>query len=124
MLPLGNKEINRMKLAVVGGRDFEDYRLLYDSLWPITRFDTEIISGGARGADSLAERFAMQCLLNYTEFPADWEQYGKRAGYLRNKLIVDECDQLIAFWDGESKGTKHSIDLAKKAGKLYKIVRY
>jgi hypothetical protein len=113
-----------MKLAVVGGRDFDDYQLFCWHLFGLHLPITTIISGGARGADSFAKSFALNLKFEYIEFPADWGKYGKRAGYLRNVQIVDECDLLIAFWDGESKGTKHSIDLAEKAGKLYKIVRY
>ena len=49
-------------------------------------------------------------------YPADWEQYGPRAGYIRNSEMAKVATHLIAFWDGRSKGTKHMIDIARKAG--------
>lgn len=117
-----------MKLAVVGGRDFDNYDLVQDAVLTLGITygvcDFIIISGGARGADALAKKLAQCWNYPYIEFPADWEKWGKRAGYIRNHDIVEACDKLIAFWDGKSKGTKHSIDLAEKAGKLYQIVRY
>lgn len=75
---------------------------------------TEIISGGAKGADSLAERYAKERGHKITVYPADWETYGRSAGAIRNELIVLNCDQVIAFWDGKSPGTKITIRLARK----------
>jgi hypothetical protein len=77
---------------------------------------SEIVSGGARGVDALGKRYAEENGLLYTEFPAEWDKYGKSAGYKRNVLIVDHAEYLLAFWDQKSPGTKHSIDLAKKKG--------
>lgn len=108
-----------MKLAIVGSRDFNDYEFLkkiidYHSC-------TQIISGGARGADRLAKRYAAEHGIPIKEFLPDWDTHGKAAGYLRNEQIVETCDELVAFWDGESRGTKHSITLAEKASKpVYK----
>lgn len=117
-----------MKLAIVGSRSFDNYGYMQWKLdflrieankigihwnWK----DVEIVSGGARGADSLAEEYADRHLLGLKIFTADWDDYGKSAGYKRNKEIVDYADIIIAFWNGESKGTKHTIDLANKAGK-------
>jgi ankyrin repeat protein len=67
----------------------------------------------ASGADILGKQYAIDRKLNYIEFPADWNKYGKRAGFIRNQEIVDNSDFVIAFWDGVSNGTKHSIELAK-----------
>lgn len=117
-----------MKLAVVGSRDFDDYDLVQDAVLTMGInygiSDFIIISGGAKGADSLAKKLAVCWGYPLIEFLPDWRLHGLKAGYLRNKQIVDECDYLIAFWDGKSKGTKHSIDLAERAGKLYKIIKY
>lgn len=108
-----------MILAVVGSRGFNDSglvnRVLLDH-WP-----DEIVTGGAGGPDSWAEAFARIHRLPCRVFYPDWNKFGKKAGALRNKQIVDYCDQLIAFWDGTSKGTLISIELAKKAGKLKKV---
>jgi hypothetical protein len=114
-----------MKVAVVGSRSFNNYVYLWEVLHAIDlRLCVnkgspihEIISGGARGADTLAEQFAKKENLPLKVFPAEWDKYGKSAGFRRNQQIVDNCDILIAFWDGESRGTKHSIDLATKQNK-------
>lgn len=77
----------------------------------------EIISGTARGADKLGEQFAEKYDLKVIRFPADWDNKGKAAGYIRNKEMAvysskdKELGVLVAFWNG-SKGTKHMIDLA------------
>ncbi len=108
-----------MKLAVVGSRSFDDYEFLKKILdyHPCT----QIISGGARGADTLAKRYAVEHGIPIIEFIPDWDIHGKSAGFLRNEKIVQACDELIAFWDGESRGAKHSITLAENASKpVYK----
>ena len=116
-----------MKLAIVGGRDFDDYALLaniiFSSLCPLD-FIMEIISGGAKGADHLAENFAENNDIPLTVFPAEWDKYGKSAGFIRNQLIVDNCDMVLAFWDGQSRGTADTIEKAKKAKKPTFIIYY
>lgn len=77
---------------------------------------TKVISGTAKGVDTLGEYWAKENNIPIWRFPADWDQYGKRAGYLRNQQMADVADALIAIWDGESKGTKHMIDIAVRAG--------
>lgn len=96
-----------MKIAVVGSRTFSDYILLKSVLNLAAKygFVTEIVSGGAQGADSLAKKYAQEHNVSYKEFPAQWDIYGKSAGFIRNKLIVEYCDMVIAFWDGKSRGT-------------------
>jgi len=81
-----------------------------------------VVSGGAPGADSLAEKWAKENKKMLTIYPADWLNLGKRAGYVRNTDIVKNSDMIIAFWDGKSKGTKHTIGLAQKMGKECKII--
>jgi len=76
-----------------------------------------IVSGGAYGADALAERFAREKGIPTIIFKPDWDKYGKSAGFKRNILIVNEADVVVAFWDGFSKGTKNSIELAEKSKK-------
>jgi hypothetical protein len=77
---------------------------------------TEVVSGTARGVDSHGEWFANRYEIPIKRFPADWDNYGKRAGYLRNQEMCDYAEQLICIWDGESRGTKHMITIAKKKG--------
>lgn len=115
-----------MKLAIVGSRSFMDYELLISKIKLFTRGIniTEIVSGGAKGADSLAERFAKDQNIKTKIFPADWNNFGKSAGMIRNKDIVKYSDIIIAFWDGKSTGTKNSIDLCLKLKKKISIVYF
>lgn len=120
------------KLIVAGGRDFQDYDLLSKNLEKIRTVilsdnladDLEIVSGCARGADSLGIRWAEENHVSLKLFPADWDKYGKRAGPLRNIQMGDYADSLIAFWDGKSRGTKHMINYAREKGLGVFIVRY
>ena len=119
-----------MKLAIVGGRDFNDYTLLEVWVDSITsmQFDREdnivIVSGEAKGADSLAFRFAEEHRIEMRVYPAEWDKYGKSAGFIRNQTIVDNCDMVLAFWDGESRGTADTIEKAKRAKKPTFIIYY
>lgn len=110
-----------MKTIIAGSRDFNDYELVEKTLLKYSDI-TEIVSGCARGADSLGERFALEHSIPIKKFPADWNAYGKLAGYLRNEQMAYYGDRLIAFWDGQSKGTKHMIDLARKVGLEVEVV--
>ena len=114
-----------MKLAIVGSRTFNDYALLantiFSSLSPLD-FITEIISGGAKGADKLGADFAENNGIPILIFPAEWGKFGKSAGFIRNQTIVDNCDMVLAFWDGVSRGTADTIAKAKKAKKPTFIV--
>jgi len=82
--------------------------------------DIEIVSGRARGIDILGERYAKENNLKLKLFPADWDQYGKRAGYLRNKQMAEYADALILIWDGKSRGSQMMLELAKQ----YKLKIY
>ena len=84
----------------------------------------EIVSGAANGADKLGEKYASEKEYSIKQFPADWNKYGKSAGYKRNEEMARYADALIAFWDGESKGTKHMIDLANKYNLKINIIQY
>ena len=110
-----------MKIGVVGSRDFDDYKKLEKELNKIEGI-TVIVSGGAKGADTLAREFAEKNDIKLTEFKPDYEQYGRGAPLRRNKKIVEYSDQIIAFWDGESKGTKNTIDIAERENKRVTII--
>lgn len=113
-----------MKLAIIGTRTFTDYNRLEQTLlelYPANQI-TQIISGGAQGTDALAERFAQQYHLPITIHEAQWSRYGRSAGPIRNQLIVNEADHVIAFWDGHSPGTRCTIELAQKANKPVEII--
>lgn len=111
-----------MKVAIIGSRSFNNYALLNETLEPIKPQITQVISGAAKGADSMGEQWASDNQIDTNIFPANWSLYGKRAGFVRNEDIIKNCDLCIAFWDGKSKGTAHSISLCKKLNKPYKIV--
>lgn len=82
-------------------------------------------SGLARsGADDLIVRWCARYPYRVYGFPADWEQYGKRAGFLRNCEMAEHATDLLAFWDGRSRGTRHMIEHAKKKGLAIKVIVY
>jgi hypothetical protein len=110
-----------MKVAVIGSRDFNDYELVKETLKYYTI--TLLVSGGAKGADSFGERYANENNIETLIFKPDWDKHGKAAGMIRNTDIVNNADTIIAFWDGESKGTKDSITKAEKKGKNIIIVK-
>lgn len=115
-----------MRIIIAGGRNFNDYDLLFKTCEKLLIFqkDIEIVSGTANGADRLGERYAKIKKYQLKQFPANWDKYGKSAGYKRNEEMAIYADCLIAFWDGESKGTKHMIDLANKQGLKVRIIYY
>lgn len=120
---------NQYRIIIAGGRDFKDYTLLESEC---DKFVTDIIgdkkviivSGGARGADSLGERYAREHGLQIKRFPADWNQFGRSAGIRRNVDMAQNADALIAFWNGYSHGTKHMIKTAIQRKINVKVVRY
>jgi len=113
-----------MRLAIVGSREYSNYDETCEIIdFFAKRFKlTEIVSGGARGADTLGKRYAVEHEISYKEFPALWDTYGKRAGFLRNRQIVEYSDMILAFWNG-SKGTKNTIDICKELQKRYYIIK-
>lgn len=122
---------NRRKItpiAVVGSREFPDKHLIKEHLDDILRkaikrnLRLHIISGGAKGVDTWATDWALENQVMYTVIPAEWNLFGKKAGYLRNEEIWELATAGIAFWDGDSPGTQHSFKLAQQQCKKCKIV--
>ena len=115
-----------MKVIIAGGRDFNDYDLLCRKADIILsrQQEVEVVSGTAKGADKLGERYAEERGYPIKRFPADWGTHGKAAGYMRNEDMAIYADGLIAFWDEQSKGTKHMIDIAELHKLKIRIVRY
>lgn len=104
-----------MKVIIAGSRIFNEDLIIINTAIAMSAFKVdEIVSGGARGIDRLALKYAQLIDMPYKVFPADWEKNGRKAGYLRNIQMAEYSDALIAIWDGKSKGTKHMIDIAKK----------
>jgi predicted Rossmann fold nucleotide-binding protein DprA/Smf involved in DNA uptake len=113
-----------MKLAIVGSRHFDDYDLMKEfiiSKFDITQIDT-IVSGGAKGADTLAEKFAKENNLLLIVKKAEWNKYGRAAGPKRNELIISEADWVAAFPSKNSKGTLNSMKLARQEGKRLEVL--
>lgn len=114
------------KVVVAGSRNFNNYNLLKEKLDFLlqNKKNIEIVSGTARGADTLGERYAKERGYSLKRFPANWEKHGRKAGYIRNKEMRDYADAVVVFWDGESRGTKHMIDLSKEKNLPIKIIKY
>ena len=117
-----------MRVIIAGSRTFSDYNLLEERLnfffSKKAREQITIISGTANGADKLGERYANENNISIERYPADWDQYGKSAGYKRNLQMANNADALVAFWDGVSKGTNHMINIAKNKNLKVRIVTY
>ena len=114
------------KVIVCGSRSFNDYGLLKSRLDRILslKSDVEIVSGKARGADCLGEKYASKHDLPLTQFPALWDKYGRSAGFRRNHSMADYSDACVAFWDGKSRGTAHMIDLCREKGLPVRVIRF
>lgn len=116
----------KIRLAIVGSRSFNNYNLLKESI-DTNYGDCEIeciVSGGARGADRLGAKYASDNGIELIEHKPEWDKYGKKAGFIRNRYIISDCTHCIAFWDGESHGTKHDIDLCEEMGKPCTVVLF
>ena len=106
-----------MKVAIIGSRKL-NVENLQDYLPEGT---DEIVSGGAKGIDTCARNFAIKNGLKLTEFRPEYNKYGRGAPLRRNETIVNYADMVLAFWDGESRGTKFVINYCEKVGKECKI---
>ena len=131
--------MKELRVIIAGGRNFNDFPLLMNKCIEIIAEEAKkddslekirIVSGTARGADKLGEQCAQIAHYDVSRFSADWDTYGKSAGYRRNAEMAKFASEdgnigvLIAFWDGKSRGTKHMIDLAKRYGLDLHIVSY
>ena len=108
-----------MKVAVIGSRRIE--RLKLEQFLP--EDICEIISGGARGVDTIAAEYARSHGIPFRVYPPDYNQYGRKAPLVRDRLIADECDVLFAFWDGKSSGTAYTVRYARQQGKPVRLFR-
>ena len=115
------------RVIIAGTRDFSNYELLRqkcDAILSAKRQDSNIVvvSGTARGADRLGERYARERGYEIRRFPADWDNDGNAAGPIRNAKMADNADALIAFWDGKSRGTRNMIETAEEKGLLVRKI--
>lgn len=118
-------------VLIVGSRSFDDFPLLVEkcNALLINHKDITVVSGGSPGADRLAKRYAECKGYHYKEFKANWDLFGKRAGFIRNEEMHRFISQFpdrgcIAFWDGESPGTQHNFGLAEKYHNPIRIIEY
>lgn len=122
--------IKVFRVIIAGTRYFNDYsllketsdRLLADKI--TAGYSIVIVSGGCAGADLLGERYAKENGYSIDRYPAEWQKYGRKAGIMRNAVMADNADALIAYWDGISRGTKNMIDEARKKGLAVRVKRY
>jgi hypothetical protein len=117
---------NMIRLIIAGSRNFNDYETLKSVCdRAIEHIDVQIkiISGTARGADQLGERYATERNFPLKKFPANWEEHGKKAGYLRNLEMARYASHAIIFWDGQSKGTESMIRLAETYNLDYRVFK-
>lgn len=121
--------MDNFKVIIAGSRGFSNYKLLREQCNKFLREKRKtsniiIVSGHARGADTLGEKYAQDEGFALEIYPAQWKKLGKQAGYRRNEQMAEVADALIAFWDGSSKGTKHMIDIMNEKNLLVRIVEY
>ena len=121
--------MDNFKVIIAGSRGFSNYKLLREQCNKFLREKRKtsniiIVSGHARGADTLGEKYAQDEGFALEIYPAQWKKLGKQAGYRRNEQMAEVADALIAFWDGSSKGTKHMIDIMNEKNLLVRVVEY
>ena len=121
--------MDNFKVIIAGSRSFSNYKLLKRVCNKFLRnkrktHNVIIVSGGARGADSLGEKYSDEEGFDLEVYPAQWDKYGKRAGFRRNEQMAEIADALIAFWDGKSHGTKHMIDIMNNKNLEVRVVKY
>lgn len=121
--------MENFKVIIAGSRGFSNYKLLKEKCNQYLRekrkdYNIIIVSGHARGADLLGEKYAQDEGFPLEIYPADWKKFGKSAGFRRNEQMAEVADALIAFWDGKSHGTKHMIEIMENKNLLVKIVNY
>jgi len=110
-----------MKIVVCGSRYVTSYELVKEKIEQCIKENNiriaQLVSGGAKGVDTLAENWAIQKGIEVIRFPANWDKYGLSAGPIRNRQMANYCDIVIAIWDGKSRGTKNMIDYSESIKK-------
>ena len=107
-----------MKVAVIGSRGLH----IADLGVYLPEGTTEIVSGGSKGIDTCAREYAQAIGLKLTEFLPDYGRYKRAAPLVRNRAIVEAADLVVALYDGQSRGTLHTINCAKKFGKPVEVI--
>ena len=121
--------MGEFKVVIAGGRDFNDFPKLCNVMDKLLERQIKvnkvtIISGGARDADTLGERYARLRSFGVIKVKADWDKYGKSAGFIRNKEMLVLTGGVVCFWNGKSIGTKHMVDITNHSHKRLIIINY
>lgn len=122
--------MTKYRMIVAGGRDYSNQNIVnyyidrVKDVCDSRGLNLVIVCGMATGADTLGRNYAIYNGLEVLEFPADWNRYGKSAGYIRNKEMGDVADSAIVFWDGRSKGSKLMIDIMHELKKPVVAISY
>jgi len=105
-----------MRTIIAGSRSINNYATVCQAVQRSGFSISRVLSGMAAGVDTLAIRYAKDYGLPLDRFPAQWSTWGRSAGYRRNVQMAENADALIAVWDGNSRGTRHMIQVAKAQG--------
>ena len=128
MSEMQNQPRKKHRVVIAGGRDFIHNEFGFQILDKLTsKFDKSrmsVICGEARGADTVGKNWARSRSVDVESFPADWDTHGKAAGYIRNAEMAERGTHLIVFWDGESRGTRNMIEVAKEKGLTVRVIKY
>ena len=111
------------RVTVGGSRSIESYELVQSVLKYLLIDGDVVLSGNAPGADRLGERYAGEAGLEIKIIPSEWEKHGLKATMMRNEVLLRSADFVINFWDGQSEGAKHMLDISRRAKKLLAKVR-
>lgn len=117
------------RVIIAGSRTIDSQMFIFDKLDTLLsqkiqeKEQIQIVSGTARGVDRIGEQYAAARGFLCKQYPADWNTHGKKAGYLRNCQMAENADALVAFWDGNSPGTRHMIETAKAHGLAVRVIR-
>lgn len=109
-----------LRIAIVGSREYPNLDEVRQFVFELER-DTVVITGGAAGVDNMALDTARYYRMPYEIYPPNWTRHGRSAGIVRNRTMVETADEVVAFWDGTSRGTKFTIDYAKQVGKPVRV---
>lgn len=122
--------MKQTRIIIAGGRDFTDRALVEKCLieWAeslqLEPEEITVVSGGAPGADTLGESLAREFCCNLCIYPANWDKFGRGAGHVRNSLMANNAEYLLAFWNGKSPGTKSMIEKAQNNGLKVTVISY
>ncbi len=111
-----------MRTIIAGSRTVKNIQQVQVYLSRNPWVISEVVCGKAKGPDTYGERWAQKHDIQVEYFPADWEKFGKAAGMIRNTHMAEYAQALVAFWDGQSKGTRNMIDQMMMRNKVVLVI--